>query len=600
MFIIGVLSITFHNHLNHKSHYSLFLNETKSEKIQLHIFEELKPTKLYRKYLAKVVALNANKTTGLLCVNVDSTINITVDDFIYANSNLIKFRKPLNPYQFDYGLHMSKRNIYHQVYLSKSNTLKLSVCSSIYGSANRIRKRVNNTLIDYDISQKHISIINALFLGQRQMISNDTYKSFTNSGTIHILAISGLHIGLLMLLLGVLLKPLKLFKIGKNLLPFVLIILLWSYAFLTGMSSSVVRSVTMFSLISIAIYSNRVANTFHVLIISLFLLLMYDPLYIFDVGFQLSYLAVFAIVWIKPLFGKIWTPKYYISRKIWDIFSITLAVQFGVLPLSLFYFHQFPGSFFISNMIIIPLLGFLLFIGLLSLLGAYFGWIPNTLLDFLEYSLSLLLNFVEFISSKDMFVFSNISFNSVNLICWYLFIVCLIITIKSFSYKRLMFSFFAIIFLQLGYIYNKKENSSSEFIIFNQYKSTLLAHRQGNKLVYSSDSSKLPKSIGTYGVNNFVTSIRSDSLKNIYMFKEYKILVVDEKAVYDLSFKPDIILLSGSPKVNLNRLIVLTNPKLIIADNNNYKSYVNRWRLTCLEESQSFYSITENGAFVLK
>jgi competence protein ComEC len=84
------------------------------------------------------------------------------------------------------------------------------------------------------------------------------------------------------------------------------------------------------------------------------------------------------------------------------------------------------------------------------------------------------------------------------------------------------------------------------------------------------------------------------------MFKEYKILIVDEKAVYDLSFKPDIILLTGSPKVNLNRLIVLTNPKLIIADNNNYKSYVNRWRLTCLEESQSFYSITENGAFVLK
>jgi competence protein ComEC len=599
-FLFGIMTIFFHTHRNQINHYSLLSKDLKVVKLKLHVYKKLKPTKSSNKYLAKVVSINSKATSGIILINTDSSLNVTIDDFFYTTSNLKHIKKPLNPYQFDYKKYMSNQNVYHQVFLNTSNTLKLSSMPSLYGKANYIRNKINNTFINYNVSDKHRSIINALFLGQRQAISKDTYQSFTKSGAIHILAISGLHIGLLMFLLGFLFKPLFHLKHGRVLVPVLIVLFLWCYAFLTGMSASVIRAVTMFSLVSIAIYGNRVANTLHVLVVSFFLLLLYNPFYLFDIGFQLSYLSVFAIVWIKPILDIFWSPKYYIIKKFADIFKITLSVQFGVLPLSLFYFHQFPGLFFISNLVIIPLLGILLCAGLLTIIFAYFGSIPILLLDFLEYSLSLLLSFVDFISSIEMFVISNISFNYVYLMFWYIFIICIVLVLKSFSYNRLVFSLLSIILLQIGFIYNKKQSASSEFIIFNQYKNTLIAEKKGEDLVYRSSSSKRLKPIRDYMVNKFVNILIRDSLQNIYIYKEHKILVVDAKAIYNVSFSPDIILLTDSPKVNLKRLISILKPNLIIADNNNYNSFLEMWKLTCLEESQSFYSIKEKGAFILK
>ena len=164
----------------------------------------------------------------------------------------------------------------------------------------------------------------------------------------------------------------------------------------------------------------------------------------------------------------------------------------------------------------------------------------------------------------------------------------------------MVFSLLSIILLQIGFIYNKKQSASSKFIIFNQYKNTLIAEKKGEDLVYRSSSSKRLKPIRDYMVNKFVNILIRDSLQNIYIYKEHKILVVDAKAIYNVSFSPDIILLTDSPKVNLKRLISILKPNLIIADNNNYNSFLEMWKLTCLEESQSFYSIKEKGAFILK
>jgi len=598
--VIGVFSITFHTHKNQLKHYSNELADEATEKLQIRIYKKLKPNSFYNKFLAKVVAVNSHKVDGIVLVSVDSTVHVAIDDVFHVVTKLQEIKKPLNPHQFDFKKYMMKQQVDHQVFLSNKNALLLGSQKTIYRNAADIRNRINNTLSKQSISKENLGIINALLLGQRQDVSRNTYKSFTKSGAVHILAISGLHIGLLLLMLTVLFKPLSYFRYGKKIVPIIIILLLWMYAFITGMSASVVRAVTMFSLVTIAIYSNRITNTYNTLVISAFLLLLCNPYYVFDVGFQLSYSAVFAIVWIKPLFDRLWTPKNYVTRKFWDVFSVTLAAQFGILPLSLFYFHQFPGLFFVSNMVIIPLLGVLLGLGIVTLIFAYFGWVPEKLLFVFNECISLLNDFVAFVANKEDFIFTKISFNTFNLVATYLLIVSVVLLCKHFNYKRLVFVFSSIICIQLVFMYNKRSVQTEEFIIFNQDRTTLIGHKIGNEFTYASKNRTYQHSLENYVVNEFVEKVKQDSLRNVYVFKDKKLLIVGEKSVYNTSFKPDIVLLTESPKINLNRLIATMKPEIVVVDNNNYKSYVARWKTTCLKNDVPFHSVREDGAFVLK
>jgi len=596
----GILSISFHTHKNQLQHYSYQLMDDNNEKLQLRIYKKLKPNRFYNKFLAKVVAVNSQKVNGIVLVNVDLTVPVAIDAVFHVVGQLQEIKKPLNPHQFNFKDYMRKQQVYHQVFLNDTNTLFLTSEMTIYGRAAAIRNRINKTLRQYSISKGNLSIINALLLGQRQDISKDTYKSFTKSGAIHILAISGLHIGLLLLMLSVLFKPLSYLKYGKNIVPIIIILLLWMYAFIAGMSASVVRAVTMFSLVTIAMYSNRITNTYNILAISAFLLLLSNPYYVFDVGFQLSYAAVFAIVWIKPLFDKLWSPENYFAKKFWDVFSVTIAAQLGILPLSLFYFHQFPGLFFVSNIVIIPLLGILLGLGIVTLIFAYFGWIPEILLFIFNESISLLNNFVTFVSGKEDFVFTKIPFNAMNLVAAYLLVISVVLLWKQFNYKRLVFVFSSVLCVQLIFMYNKLNTQTEEFIVFNQYKTTLIGFKKGNELHYASKNLRYLQGLDNYIVNEFIQKVKHDSLQNVYMFKDKKLLVVDEKTIYNTSFKPEVVLLTNSPKLNLNRLIDSIQPKMIVVDNNNYKSYVSRWKTTCLKNDVPFHSVREDGAFVLK
>lgn len=600
MFLIGALTLQFHTAINHQWHYSKLSKLNGTQNLKFHVFKKLKSSKYHQKYLGEVLTINSEDTKGVVLINADTTQVIAIDTVLYASVEVQTLSKPKNPHQFDYNLYMKHKSVYHQVFLNNKNTLVLPSEKSLYGVANRIRQRINVTLKEYNVSKDNLSILNALFLGQRQDISKETYKSFTSSGAIHILAISGLHIGLLLLLLQFCFKPLIYFKHGKLAVSIIIILLLWTYAFIVGMSASVIRAVTMFSLVTIAIYSDRITNTYNTLVISAFFLLLFHPFYVFDIGFQMSYAAVFAIVGIKPQFDKLWQPKFYITRKFWDVFSVTIAAQLGVLPLSLFYFHQFPGLFFISNLVIIPLLGFLLGIGIVALVFAYFGWIPQMLFDVFNNAISLLLSFVEQISSKEDFLWRQISFNELNLISSYVFIIGLVLFWKSYTYKRLVFFLSSILCIQVSLLANKWHYQKKSFIVFNQYKTTLIAHRNGREFNFMSNSKDEHLSVETYITNEFITSPHKDSLRNVLIFNNKKILVVDEKAIYNTSFKPNIVVLTASPKINLNRLIKVLKPKQIVVDNNNYKSYMERWEKTCLAEDVSFYNIKTNGAFVLK
>ena len=152
--------------------------------------------------------------------------------------------------------------------------------------------------------------------------------------------------------------------------------LLWCFALIAGMSASVVRAVTMFSFVAVGLSFKRRKTILFSLISSAFLLLLVKPMFLFDVGFQLSYLAVFGIVWVQPKLANLFNCKYWFFRKVWSMCSVSIAAQMGVLPLSLYYFHQFPGLFFLSNVLIIPFLGAILMGGILVIILALSNMLP--------------------------------------------------------------------------------------------------------------------------------------------------------------------------------------------------------------------------------
>ncbi len=240
----------------------------------------------------------------------------------------------------------------------------------------------------------------------------------------------------------------------------------------------------MFSFVAYAMHLNRPTNTFNILALSMFfILLIFRPSLLFQVGFQMSYEAVFAIVWIYPLLQKFWKPKTWILLKGWQLLSVSIAAQLGVLPISLYYFHQFPGLFFVSNLLIIPFLGVILGLGILLILLATLNILPDFLASFYNTIIYGMNSIIGWVASQEAFIFNNISFGSTELILSYVIIIFLILALTKATYKRVMILLIAIVGMQLWSFYalyrtQKKEN----FLVVHEFKNTLLLHQIGNHL----------------------------------------------------------------------------------------------------------------------
>lgn len=607
---LGSLTLTLHDYRNFNQHYTRFLSfeETQHTLLKLKIRERLKPSQYHDKYVIDILKMNHQTVCGKLLLNVSKdTLNpiFKVDDILIVSSELSDIQTPLNPNQFDYNAYMKKQYIFHQVYSNHATILKLpSKTHTLLGYAAALRDRINIALKIYDFKSEELAIINALILGQRQDMSKDVYTNYVNAGAIHILAVSGLHVGIILLLLNFFLKPIENLKHGKLIKVFLILTLLWCFAVVAGLSASVTRAVTMFSVVAIAMNWKRRTNIYNTLAISVFILLLCKPMFLFDVGFQMSYLAVLAIVTIQPLLYQLWTPKWKVTDYFWQIFTVTIAAQFGVVPISLFYFHQFPGLFFVSNLVIIPFLGLILGLGILVIILALLGSLPQFLAYIYAKIISTMNTMMFWVSEQDAFLLQDISFSIEHVLVCYVLIIVSILLFKKLNFQSLSLFLTAIICVQIVWLYSKYEHTNSEFIIFHKSRYSLLGHRNNSELKtfhnFDSITSVRDKVITNYNVGNFIRSTETDRLSSVYQFRKHTILIIDSLGVYNVtSFQPDYVLLRNSPRINLERMIDSIHPKLIIADGSNFKSYIQRWKTTCTKRQLPFHHTGEKGAFIL-
>ena len=607
--LIGMFTVFSDDDSHDENYYENYYSQ--DSLIHFKVEKVLKSNLYYDKYIGSIVKVGNQKTIGSILLNVqrDSLQPETkIGSAFLFKSELSAISKPLNPYQFNYKRYLKKQGVYHQVFLRNTAYLiKESDEKSIYRIAENIRNTIEKELINNGFKGEELAVIKALILGQRNNISKELLEDYTNAGAIHILAVSGLHVGIILLILSFILKPLERVKNGKIIKIFLIVLLLWFFAIIAGLSASVVRAVTMFTAIAIGMTFNRKTFVQHTLIASMFVLLLCKPMFLFDVGFQLSYLAVFSIVTIQPKLYSLWNPKWIITDKFWQLFTVSIAAQLGVLPVSLFYFHQFPGLFMLSNLVIIPFIGIILIFGILVITLSLFQMLPSFIADVYMFIISLMNRFVSWISIQESFLIKEISFSILFLIVSYLCLIFVFRYFKKKTYKSVIALLSIVIIFQLSIFYEKHQTEvTTELVIFNKSRQTIIGENDHGSLKIYHDLDSLSirnlSVIKDYKIGKKVKKAQFiNQLSNSYQFKNKTFLLIDSLGVYQLGnqLKP-IVLLMQSPKINLERLINNLQPKQIIADASNYKSQVISWKLICDKKNVPFYYTAENGAIIFK
>jgi competence protein ComEC len=604
-FFVGISAVFVSNKANYKNYYKSYL--TDNNQVTLKVRKVLKSGMYNDKFEADVIQVDAVKTRGTILLNIykDSFSNtLKVDEILYTKAIFTALNPPLNPHQFDYKLYIAKQGIYQQLFLEKSDYKSVGFDGfSLIGFSANFRDKIEVALSKYHFQTNELGVIKALLLGQRQDISKDLITDYSKAGAIHILAVSGLHVGIILLILSFIFKPVERFKNGKFIKSILIILILWMFAFIAGLSPSVVRAVTMFTFLAIGNAFQRKKVTEFSLIASMFFLLLVQPLFLFDVGFQLSYLAVFGIVWIQPKLYKIYAPTYQIENKIWQLITVSIAAQIGVLPLSLYYFHQFPGLFMLSNLIIIPCLGTILIGGIVMIFMALLGVLPPFLASIYGFVISLMNSFVSWISQQEYFLFKDISLSFLLMMASYVFIILGTSFLIKKSPKKAIYFLGSVLLFQSVFLFeNYQKNTKKELIVFHKSRKSIVGirNRDDVKIYHNIDTLEVKSLnlIKTYAIGENLKPVLIKGFLDVFNFKNKDVLVIDSVGVYQLKgLENPIVVLQNSPKINLERLIKSLNPSHIIADGSNYKSYVKRWKMSSKKLKIPFHYTGEKGAF---
>jgi competence protein ComEC len=575
--------------------------------LHLKLKQELKGSTSYSNYIAQIKNPTDFRQNNLVLLRVylkDSAVNYQPGDAIITKTNLAPLKEPLFPEQFNYKQYLSNKHVTRETRVASNEIIHHKNSNPTWlDQSEVIKKKITHQLKKTKLKPRHIAFINALVLGNKNLLERSTYQQFQKAGVVHILAVSGLHVGLIVLLLQGITYFLKHKKWTRSLRVLLIVNVLWLYAWLVGFSPSITRAVTMFSFFILLTLINRKTNGITSLALSAMLLLFIDPWLVFDVGFQLSYFAVASILFFYPIIYNLFSTKTWLIRKAWALASVTLSAQIGVLPFTLYYFNQIPGLFLISNLLILPFLFLVLLSCIISILGSFYFIELEWIQGLTEHIIDGLMWVIEFIARQDAYYFDHVYFSeSMLALCVFSFFS--LIGFFYSSQKRIfgLFALSALIATQLVYIIDyQNAKQIRKAMILPYYKTSTLAIHNPNAMLIYSDSTVSTKVLDNYKTKYFINDIQQNKrLNRALEIDGISVLRIDSDLYAEPSKTPvDVLWLSHSPRINLERVIRLVQPKTIVADQSNYKSYVTRWQSTALKEKIPFFDSAKKGTFYI-
>ena len=540
---------------------------------------------------------------------------------LLLKKDLQEIKNSGNPGGFDYKKYSLFQGITHQLYLNENDfeILASEKKDRFKEFIFSLRVKVLNILRKNIKGEKEIGLAEALLIGYKDNLNKTLVQSYTNTGVVHVIAISGLHLGLIYWLLLLLFKPLQKRKninpiaIGW-LNPVLIITGLWLFSLLAGAQPSIVRSAVMFTCIVLGDSLARKTSIFNSLALSAFLLLCFNPYWLWDVGFQLSYAAVLSIViFMKPIYN--W---FYFKNKaldfLWKLNAITIAAQILTLPVSIYHFHQFPNYFLLTNFIAVPLSS-------LILLGEIFlcaiSFVPAVALlvgKILNWLIGLMNSYVERIEELPFALWDGLQINMLQ-------VALLLLATAGFGFWLMektkpgltmglaaLLSFF--LFRTISF---EKAEADKEMIVYNVPQKQAIDIIAGRKYLFRGDADLLADDF----VRNFhikpsrvINRINAtDSLKNftdtenLIQFNDKKILLIDTTSNYiPLREKIvlDMLIVSKNPKLYFKKLAETFAIKQVVFDGSVPVWRMNYWKKDCDDLNIPYYDVSEKGAFVMR
>ncbi|MEA2041117.1 MAG: ComEC/Rec2 family competence protein [Bacteroidota bacterium] len=560
----------------------------------------------------------------------DSTIKLTYGDQILFTTTLSELKNPGNPDEFDYAGYLRNKGITAQCYIEAENFERIDSAqgNKLIAFALQTRQKLSGIYKRNHIAGDELAVLSALTLGDKSELEPETKTAYVNAGAMHILAVSGLHVGIIYVIISYILKFLKKFKIGRYKVGIVIsalltLLVLWFFAFLTGFSPSVQRAAVMFSFITVGDALQRRVNIYNSLAASAFVLLVYNPRLILAVGFQLSYIAVLSIVYIQPRLEQLLTFKFLPLQKIWVLTTVSIAAQIGTLPISLMYFHVFPNWFALSNLIVIPLATIIVYTAGLMLVVSGISFLSEGIGYVLKFVVKLLNLAVDSINNLPYSATKNIAFELTDTLFLYVIIIGILIFFQYKQRKHLFYTF-GLIVIYFAFLVNHEliQYKQHKMLVYNVRKSSLIQFVHNNKILNFGDSLLMSDNRYDYAVGNHLNNMgirtsdfyRLDSAKSIHnelLFKKNEYILYGDKKIALLSKKEqslfisdtsvhlDCVILSGNEYFFIADIQNLYRPDIIVFDSSNKLNRIERWKEECDTLNQAFHSVPEQGAFVL-
>jgi len=603
----------------------------------------LKPTETKPNSIKAVVNIQAiydsnksflSKGKSWVYFSKDSNaLNLNYGDVVLLKNNLSLIEPPKNPDQFNLKKFLAYHNIYHQAYFESEDWERTGIQeqNAFYATIYNIRNKVLSWLKAHIDREKEFGVAAALLVGYKAAINDKLRQSYASTGAMHVLAVSGLHVGILYLLLSRFLS-----SFGKLGLPewgqaIVIIGFLWFYAFLTGLSPSVFRAATMFTFVTIGQNMKRITNIYGSIITSLFVLLLINPFLITQVGFQLSYAAVIGIVFLQPkIYSLIPEPRFWLPRQLWSLTAVSLAAQIATFPLGIFYFNQFPTYFFISNLMVIPAAATILYTGIAFILIQALGllMIGNLLGQLLNLILWCLNQMIFRVENLPNSLIEGLYLTTPQLALLYGFIFTLVFSL-AFRQKRLLFAGL-ICFISLWSliaIEKVKDYQTPQLTFHHVSGSSLVSFVHGSSGFYLGDQKILknqeqlkfnsyryfweqginPKEAPKYAWDSITKAHVVDDIikidKPFIIFKDQKILWVDEnfhlpKAKHlNQKFNIDYLILSHGPEFKPKKLKKVCDFETLIIDGSLKPWEQTEWVQACKSWNNKCWPTDEKGAF---
>lgn len=559
----------------------------------------------------------------LYFIQDSSAFQLAYGDLVVTGLRPEPIPPPSNPAAFNYKQYMAFRGVYHQGFLRKNEyrVIGKGATNPLMRFAYAVRGYILNILNQNGLGGQEYAVTSALLVGYTDKLDQDLLTAYSGTGAMHILSVSGMHVGLIYAVLNMLFWFFDRMRYGRVPKAVLLLLFIWAYATLTGLSPSVLRAASMFSIIVIGQAVSRSGDIYNSLAASALILLVVNPYFLMDIGFQLSYIAVLGIVSLQKAITAWWTPRWWLWRQGWSLISVSIAAQLATFPLGLYYFQQFPNYFLLTNIVALPLSSLIIYLALVVLAASMLPWLSVWLAQLLSWMVMALNGSICFLEKLPGAVTRGVYISGLETLLLYLLIVFLLLYLYRIKKWALLMALAMAVLLSSSVLMRSVRRQQQQMIVvYDAGKATAIEFIQQQQQVFLGDSLLLNDArkrdyirggwAETCGLSGFTpVSLQAEhpnllsrsffQYRRFFQFHNYRIALVKTAEKSNSRLRTDCVVLSGNPDMNVKDVLACYRTQKIVIDASNSKKNCARWKQQCAALGVDCWPVADSGALTI-